>query len=384
MFWLIFITLMVPREVRIVPTYAVAANAFLPFQTLLDLSGITWLVGALSCIEIKLAWNLLNFYAGLIMPLVATATATLLYRQFLLTIPEELGEAAMMDGSGPLRFLWDVLIPLSRTDIAALATIMFVYAWNQYLWPLLVITDQSAMMIAVELSRLVPKFSTTVGEAPKWHIAIAGTVIVMLPPFMVVLLMQRWFMRGLINTDNQETAMATSTITDVRKSDSKTQVVHSVTLAVKTGEFIVILGPSGCGKSTLLRMIAGLESIMAGEISIAGKVVNALEPHVRGCAMVFQNYALYPHMTVAQSIGYGLKVADLPEAERSVKVAKVAASVGLTEYLDRRSGQLSGGQRQRVAMARAIVRKPGMPNCACRCGMTSAESTTRSARHRSL
>jgi sn-glycerol 3-phosphate transport system permease protein len=200
-FWLVFITLMLPLEVRIVPTYAVAANAFLPFQTILDTLGITWVVQALSGVEIALEWNLLNSYAGLIMPLVATATGTFLYRQFFLTIPEELVEAAKMDGSGPLRFLWDVLIPLSRTNIAALATIMFVYAWNQFLWPLLVVTDQSYAMVAVDLGRLVPKFSATGGEVPKWNIAMAGTLIVMLPPIAVVILMQRWFVRGLINTD---------------------------------------------------------------------------------------------------------------------------------------------------------------------------------------
>ena len=154
--------------------------------------------------------------------------------------------------------------------------------------------------------------------------------------------------------------MAHITIQNVRKSYAKTEVVHGVNLEVQSGEFVVILGPSGCGKSTLLRMIAGLESITGGEISIAGKVVNDLEPHERGCAMVFQNYALYPHMTVGDNIGYGLKVAGLPRAERMAKVAAVAASVGLTEFIDRRPGQLSGGQRQRVAMARAIVREPAV------------------------
>ncbi len=154
--------------------------------------------------------------------------------------------------------------------------------------------------------------------------------------------------------------MADISIRQVRKSYGKTEVVHGVDLAVATGEFIVILGPSGCGKSTLLRMIAGLESVTAGEISIAGKVVNDLEPHERGCAMVFQNYALYPHMTVAENIGYALKVAGLPRAERLAKVAAVGSSVGLTEFLDRRPGQLSGGQRQRVAMARAIIREPAV------------------------
>ena len=152
--------------------------------------------------------------------------------------------------------------------------------------------------------------------------------------------------------------MAKISIRDVRKSYGKDQVVHGVNLEIANGEFIVILGPSGCGKSTLLRMIAGLESITAGQIAIADTVVNDLEPRERGCAMVFQNYALYPHMTVAENIGYALKVAGTAKAERLARVAAVAASVGLGDYLDRRPGQLSGGQRQRVAMARAIIREP--------------------------
>ncbi|MGL6211675.1 MAG: ABC transporter ATP-binding protein [Paracoccaceae bacterium] len=152
--------------------------------------------------------------------------------------------------------------------------------------------------------------------------------------------------------------MAQISLKNLRKSYGKDQVVHGVNLEIANGEFIVILGPSGCGKSTLLRMIAGLETITSGQITIADQVVNDLEPRERGCAMVFQNYALYPHMSVAENIGYALKVAGMPKAERNAKVAAVAASVGLTDFLDRRPGQLSGGQRQRVAMARAIIREP--------------------------
>jgi len=201
-FWLIFITLMLPLEVRIVPTYAVAANALLPFQVILDWTGISWLINRLSGFEIALNWNLLNSYTGLILPLVATATGTFLYRQFFLTIPDELVEAARMDGAGPLRFLWDVLLPLSRTNIAALATIMFVYAWNQYLWPLLVITDRATYgMVVVELGDLIPDSQTTGGSTPTWHLAMAATLLVMIPPIAVVVVMQRWFVRGLINTD---------------------------------------------------------------------------------------------------------------------------------------------------------------------------------------
>jgi len=200
-FWMVFITLMLPLEVRIVPTYAVAANALSPFQAILDWTGISWLVQRTTGIEVALNWNLLNSYTGLIMPLVATATGTFLYRQFFLTIPDELVEAAKMDGAGPLRFLRDILIPLSVTNMAALATIMFVVGWNQYLWPLLIITDPAYGVAAVELSRLVPNMNTTGGDVPNWHWAMAGTLIVMLPPVVIVIAMQRWFVRGLINTE---------------------------------------------------------------------------------------------------------------------------------------------------------------------------------------
>jgi sn-glycerol 3-phosphate transport system ATP-binding protein len=152
--------------------------------------------------------------------------------------------------------------------------------------------------------------------------------------------------------------MAEINIRNVTKTYGKTTIMAGVNLDIHNGEFVVILGPSGCGKSTLLRLIAGLEEITAGEIAIAGQVVNRLEPRERGCAMVFQNYALYPHMTVAENIGYALKVAGVPRAERLARVAGTAKSVGLSEFLDRRPGQLSGGQRQRVAMARAIIRSP--------------------------
>jgi len=201
-FWAVFITLMLPLEVRIVPTYAVAANALVPFQTILDFTGLTWAIEQASGIRIALEWNLLNSYTGLILPLVATATGTFLYRQFFLTIPDELVEAAKMDGAGPVRFLWQILIPLSRTNIAALATIMFVYSWNQYLWPLLVITDRKNYgMVVVELGNLIPDAVTTGGGVPTWHLAMAATLLVMIPPILVVIFMQRWFVRGLINTD---------------------------------------------------------------------------------------------------------------------------------------------------------------------------------------
>ncbi len=201
-FWMIFVTLMLPLEVRIVPTYAVAANALAPAQAVLDLVGIGWLWQQVSGVQMKLEWNLLNSYTGLVLPLVATATGTFLFRQFYLTIPAEIVEAARMDGARPLRFLRDMLIPLSKTNMAALFTIMFIYGWNQYLWPILVTTDRANYGTAVmELKRLIPTAAATGGGTPDWNVAMAGCLIVMLPPLLVVALMQRYFVRGLIGAD---------------------------------------------------------------------------------------------------------------------------------------------------------------------------------------
>ncbi len=152
--------------------------------------------------------------------------------------------------------------------------------------------------------------------------------------------------------------MSNISIRDVVKSYGAETVIHGLSLGIGAAEFLVVLGPSGCGKSTLLRMVAGLETITAGTIAIGGDVVNDLEPRDRGCAMVFQNYALYPHMSVADNIGYALRVAKVPKAERRARVEKVANLIGLQDLLDRKPGQLSGGQRQRVAMGRAMIREP--------------------------
>ncbi len=138
------------------------------------------------------------------------------------------------------------------------------------------------------------------------------------------------------------------------------KVIHGVSAEIPDGEFVVIVGPSGCGKSTLLRMVAGLEEITGGEISIGGRVVNNLEPAERDIAMVFQNYALYPHMSVYDNMAYGLKIAKLPKAEIDTRVQKAAKILELSQLLDRKPRQLSGGQRQRVAMGRAIVRQPAV------------------------
>ena len=154
--------------------------------------------------------------------------------------------------------------------------------------------------------------------------------------------------------------MATLELQNVRKSFGSTEVIHGVDIQIADGEFVVIVGPSGCGKSTLLRMVAGLETVSSGEVLIDGEHVNEKEPMDRDVAMVFQNYALYPHMSVRQNMGYGLKIAGLAKDRIAEKVAEAARLLELEELLDRRPRQLSGGQRQRVAMGRAIVREPAV------------------------
>jgi|TARA_B100000745_G_scaffold18847_1_gene13183 sn-glycerol 3-phosphate transport system permease protein len=167
-FWTIFLTLMLPVEVRILPTYAVVANL-----------------------------GLLNSYAGLTLPLIASATATFLFRQFFMTVPEELAEAARVDGAGPMKFFFDILLPLSRTNLAALFVILFIYGWNQYLWPLIVTTDESMTTIVMGIQRML-----YVADAiPEWNITMATAILAMLPPLLVVIVMQRLFVKGLVETE---------------------------------------------------------------------------------------------------------------------------------------------------------------------------------------
>lgn len=152
--------------------------------------------------------------------------------------------------------------------------------------------------------------------------------------------------------------MATVSISNLVKSYGRTEVLHGISLDVADGEFVVLVGPSGCGKSTTLRMIAGLEDVTSGEIHIAGELVNHREPKERNIAMVFQNYAIYPHMSVRKNIGFGLRTSKATKAEKNARIDEVAQILGMTDLLDRRPSQLSGGQRQRVAIGRAMVRDP--------------------------
>ncbi|MBZ6077885.1 ABC transporter permease subunit [Microvirga puerhi] len=197
-FWLIFMSLMLPVEVRIVPTYESVANAALPIQWIIDglnLSGL-WETLTGYHVEIALEWNMLNTYQGLILPLIASASATFLFRQFFLTVPEELLEAARLDGASAMRFFWTILLPLSRSNIVALSIILFLYGWNQYLWPLLFTTDKDMATAVIGVKNLIPRSDTE----PAWNVAMSGALLTMLPPVLVVLVMQRWFVRGLVDS----------------------------------------------------------------------------------------------------------------------------------------------------------------------------------------
>jgi sn-glycerol 3-phosphate transport system permease protein len=167
-FWMIFVTLMLPVEVRILPTFKVVSDL-----------------------------GMLDTYAGLTIPLIASATATFLFRQFFLTIPDELAEAARIDGAGPMRFFWDVVIPLSRPNIAALFVILFIYGWNQYLWPLLVTTQESMYTTVIGIKRMIAGGDA----ATEWHLVMATAILAMLPPALVVVLMQKWFVKGLVDSE---------------------------------------------------------------------------------------------------------------------------------------------------------------------------------------
>jgi sn-glycerol 3-phosphate transport system permease protein len=167
-FWMIFVTLMLPVEVRILPTYKVVSDL-----------------------------GMLNTYAGLTIPLIASATATFLFRQFFLTVPDELVEAARIDGAGPMRFFKDVLVPLSSTSIAALFVIQFIYGWNQYLWPLLMTTDESMYPVVMGIKRMISGGDA----ATEWNAVMATAMLAMIPPALVVILMQRWFVKGLVDSE---------------------------------------------------------------------------------------------------------------------------------------------------------------------------------------
>ena len=324
-FWIIFITLMLPVEVRIYPTYKIVADL-----------------------------HMLDSYAGLALPLIASATATLLFRQFFMTVPDELLEASRIDGAGPLALLLGYA--------AAAVAHQHGGAVRDPLHPRLesislAAADHHARRHADDPGRhpqddhhhrRADRMAGGDGDRRAGHAA-AG----------VRRRRHAEIVRARARGDGKVDLMANVTLRNVRKTyPGGFEAIKGVNVDVADGQFCVLVGPSGCGKSTLLRMVAGLETVSGGEIDIGGRVVNQIEPADRDIAMVFQNYALYPHMSVFNNMAYGLRNRGMKEAEVRTRVDEAARVLELTAMLERKPRQLSGGQRQRVAMGRAIVRQP--------------------------
>ena len=270
-------------------------------------------------------------------------------------IPKDILEAARMDGATIGRELVYVLTPMAVPGLASTLLLNFILAWNEAFWTLNLSTLDAAPLTTFIASYLSP-------EGLFWAKLSAGLNARHCPdhhPRMVhataacprIDLRRRQIAKG-------PEIMGQITLQGVRKSFGPVNIIKDANLEIEDGSFVVFVGPSGCGKSTLLRCISGLETISSGTLEIDGRVVNDVAPSKRGIAMVFQSYALYPHMTVYDNMAYALKLMNTPRAELDQKVRAAADKLQLTKYLERLPKALSGGQRQRVAIGRAIVRDP--------------------------
>ncbi len=350
-FFAVLGALLLPLEVRIIPTYSVASDLLAPVRSLLHWLGIQWL--PLPTI------NLLDSYPGLALPLIASATGTFLFRQFYQTLPAELVEAARMDGAGPWRFFIDILLPLSKTNFAALGTLVFIGAWKDYLWPLVATNREDMRTLVLGVASFLPTDAT---QVPEWNLLMAAAVVSMLPPILVIALMQRWFVKGLIESVNERAHPYY-----LRAGYCPQRPAQN--LWRRTHPSRARSGFQGGRTQRHPRSVRVWQVHVAAHGGRAGRGKPRADSngrprryapaaHERGCAMVFQNYALYPHMSVADNIGYALKLARVARKEREQRIRECAASLGLEDLLQRKPGELSGGQRQRVAIGRALIRKP--------------------------
>lgn len=195
-FWSVLLTLLLPLEVRIIPTYAIAADLLEPFKALLRATHLAEPLSTLLGIRVAPSLSLLDTYAGLSLPMIASATGTFLFRQFYRTVPPELVEAARIDGVGPIRFFVDILLPLSKTNLAALGTIAFISSWKEYVWPLVATNQSSLRTIAIGVANFFP---TDAGQLPDWSLVMAAALLAWIPPMLVIALLQRWFVKGVVD-----------------------------------------------------------------------------------------------------------------------------------------------------------------------------------------
>ena len=283
-------------------------------------------------------------------------------RQFILGLPRDLENAARLDGLSEFGIYWRIVLPLIKPGLVVLAVIIFTDQFMSFIWPLIATTQRRSagadgrrrrasrpwrreLRVVVGLGRHVAR--------PDQRLLLRAAAPIPRP------LAGRRLeaMRSAGDHEHRVGPLAIELI-EVSKRYGKIAVLNGINLAIEPGEFIALLGPSGCGKSTLLKLIAGLEELSDGEIYIGGRLANYLQPSARDVAMVFQNYALYPHMTVRDNLGFPLKMSGVAREAISAKVEAAATLLQLRSQLDRYPDELSGGQRQRVALGRAIVREP--------------------------
>ena len=276
---------------------------------------------------------------------------TLFFRNYYEVFPTELIKAAMIDGASFFQIFRRILLPNSAPIFIVTVIYQFTNIWNDFLFgSTFAAGDQSPMTVA--LNNLV---NTSTGIV-EYNVNMAAAIIAAAPTLIVYILAGRYFVRGLMAGAVKGYPMAFLEISSLRKRFGALEILKGIDLTLDKGGFLVLVGPSGCGKSTLLNTIAGLESISSGEIRIEGDAINDLHPSKRDIAMVFQSYALYPNMSVAQNIAFGMEMRGVPKPQRDKAVAEVAKTLQIDHLLCRRPSQLSGGQRQRVAMGRALVR----------------------------
>ena len=307
-------------------------------------------------------YGLLNNQWALILAMVTIASPYSIWvlKQASDKLPYELDEAAKMDGASPLQLFRLVYLPLMTPSLVAIGTYALLLAWNEYLYAFLLLSKRHADHARRGARQLPRGRRFAVGAAdddgPDLRAAAGGDL----------LRVQALHGRRPDGRRGQElnlarrlgASMASVSFQNIEKSFGSTKVIHGISFDIKDGEFMVLVGPSGCGKSTLLRMLAGLEEITGGTIAIDGKVVNDVESKDRDIAMVFQSYALYPHMTVGENMAFSLKLRKADPKMMAERVAHASKILNLDPYLERYPRELSGGQRQRVAMGRAIVRDP--------------------------
>ena len=295
--------------------------------------------------------GLLDTISGLV--LVNTAIvmpfAIWMIKGFIDGIPVDTEEAALVDGSSRWQVIRNVVLPMAAPGLVTAAIFCFIIAWNEFLFAL-ILTNRDAVTLPVGLALFKAE------EGDLWNLLAAAGIIIMVPMFVLALIIRKHFVQGM--TMGSGALMAGVSLVNVTKRWGDFVGVDDQSLEIADKEFLVLLGPSGCGKTTTMRMIAGLEEPTRGDIMIGERRVNDDLPKDRDVAMVFQNYGLYPHMTVADNIAYPLKVRGVPRAEIPERVRTAAEQVELVDFLERRPKALSGGQRQRVALARAIVRTP--------------------------